>query len=212
MSSAKKRSTTEGIPLGDYDMLPYTDGITTTISSTRLLLSWPPCGMRRGLPSSKSWPELRWAGELKLGKRCTTKQELLTFIVTTLEEAFYRFAKVHDPDLDVEHAHALELHELAEKVVGRGYGLRLEVGERRELFGVCRALRNMEAHHNSFSKEAIQGRKDGGPVHCMYDEEEDPYKALTKDAERVALMIGDEGAAREIRLALWAADVGLARY
>ena len=149
------------------------------------------------------------AGELKLGKRYTTKQELLTSIVITLEEAFYRFAKAHDPDLDIEHAHALELHFLAEKVIGPRYGLKLEVEEIKELLGVCRALRNMEAHHNSFSKEAIQGRKDGGPVHCMYDEEEEPYRAVARDAERVALMIGDEGAAREKRLALWAADVGL---
>lgn len=149
------------------------------------------------------------AGELKLERRCSTKHEFLTYLVTTLEEAFYRFAKGRDPDLDVKHAHALELHDLADKVISRGYALKLEVGEIKEMADVCRALRNMEAHHNNFSKEAIEGRKNSGTVRCMYDNEEDPYKALAKDAERVALMIGDESAAREIRLALWAADIGL---
>ena len=149
------------------------------------------------------------AGDLKLEKRCSTKHELLTYLVNTLEEAFYRFAKVHDPDLDIEHAHALELHDIAEKVIGRLYELKVDIGEVRKMVDVCRALRNMEAHHNSFSKEAIEGRKNSSTVRCMYDNEDDPYKALAKDAERVALMLGDKSAAREIRLALWAADVGL---
>lgn len=148
------------------------------------------------------------AGELKPDKRCTTKNEFLCCLVTILEEAFYRFAKVHLPDLQLEYAHAVELHDLAEKVICRENGLGLTLEEREEVAYVCRLLRNVAAHYNSFSKEAIQTRECSSTIHCMYDKEEEPYKAMARDVEKVAQMIGDDGAARKIRLALWAADVG----
>ncbi|KAG7009611.1 hypothetical protein G7Y79_00002g007260 [Physcia stellaris] len=207
LRSESKDSESKGRKLDAY-------GTTIAISSTALCLHRAVAFLatlrdEKRIGEFEELAQAAMAGELKLEKRCSTNHEFFTYLVNTLEEAFYRFAKVHDPDLDVEHAHALELHDLAEKVIGRLYELKLDVGEVRKMVDVCRALRNMEAHHNSFSKEAIEGRKNSSTVRCMYDNEEDPYKALAKDAERVALMLGDKSAAREIRLALWAADVGL---
>ena len=79
----------------------------------------------------------------------------------------------------------------------------------RESNDICRALRNAAAHHNSFTPGAIQGRKDGGNVVCRYDTLADPYAAMSRDAEKVALLLGDEVAAREIRLSFWAADASV---
>ncbi|KAL8791788.1 MAG: hypothetical protein Q9195_005597 [Heterodermia aff. obscurata] len=79
------------------------------------------------------------------------------------------------------------------------------------ILDVCRALRNAAAHHNSFEAEAIQGRRDGGSVVCRYDGEKDPYAAMARDAEMVARVIGDEKAAREVRLAAWVGDICVRR-
>lgn len=48
--------------------------------------------------------------------------------------------------------------------------------------------------------------KDGGSVLCRHDTYPDPYAALAKDAETVAMMAEDEGTVGEIRLAVWAAN------
>lgn len=148
--------------------------------------------------------------EIEEERNCRTKTEFLATLVRILEEALYRFAKIHCPDLDLEHAHALELQVLALACLSH---LRLvfsidseEIGN---VFEICRALRNAAAHHNRFSPEAIEGRKYGSSVFSRYDGAEDPYGAMAGDAEKVALILGDKSAAREIRLALYVADINI---
>lgn len=141
---------------------------------------------------------------------CTTKAELLTTLVSILERTFHNFALTHCPDTlpshASPHAHALELQHLPERVLA---SLPLRPAQIRETNDICRALRNAAAHHNSFTPEAIQGRKDGGNVACRYDAFPDPYVAIAADVENVALLLGDEVAAREVRLSLWSADVSV---
>ena len=145
---------------------------------------------------------------------CATKSELLTAITRILERSLYIYAKAHCPsdltDKDIEHEHSAELSHLAETVLSTlASSSSVSAIDIQEAIHICRSLRNVAAHHNSFTPEAIQSRKEGGSVTCRYDTYPDPYAALAKDAERVAMMVGDEGAVGAIRLAIWAANTSV---
>lgn len=151
--------------------------------------------------------------EEKGEERCsatTTQVQFLDYLVHTLESAFHRFASLHlSPAQQSAHAHALELPQLAAACIPALDSSPPDTIA--HVLAVCRALRNAAAHHNSFEPEAIQGRKDGGSVVCRYDAEADPYAAMARDAEMVAMVIGDERAAREVRLGVWVGDVCVRR-
>ena len=142
---------------------------------------------------------------IKMDIRCGTKNEFLTALVRILEQALYRFAETKGLKLGLEHAHACELSVLAEKCLFAACG---DEGREqvREALNICRALRNAAAHHNSFSPEAIENRSASATIVCRYDRAEDPYRAMARDAEKVALLVGDEKAARDIRLVEWVGD------
>ena len=145
---------------------------------------------------------------------CATRTELLATIVRILERSIYKSAKAHCTSVlvanDIEHAHTKELSHLAEAVItSLPSSSSFSAIELEDVIFTCRSLRNVAAHHNSFTPEAVQSRREGGTVTCRYDTYQDPYAALAKDAERVALVAGDEGAVGDIRLALWAANTSV---